>query len=122
MIVQFFHAKDFKQQFVSLSLVSQSFSIEVNLSGKHKRLGFASSYQTTITGSTFALWLFEKSTALFCSHLLSMIQACTHHSAIMVKLIIVFMWFLKMWRVFLSICMLNGHLRFGFVKQFCGCV
>jgi len=29
--------------------------------------------------------LFEESPAWFCSHLLSMIQACTHHSAIIVK-------------------------------------
>jgi len=43
--IQFFHAKNFKQQFVSHSLVSQSFLIDVNLSGKHQWLGFASPYR-----------------------------------------------------------------------------
>jgi len=39
MIAQFFHAKDFKQQFASLSPLSlKVFSIDVNLSGKHQRL------------------------------------------------------------------------------------
>jgi len=83
-IVQFFHAKDFKQHFVShFSL--KVFSIDVNISGKHQQQGCLFVSKATITGSSFAACCLDESPVWICSHLLAMIQACTHHSAIILK-------------------------------------
>jgi len=84
--MQHFHAKNFKQQFVSHSLYLKVFKlISTSLVGSSSGWDLSLLIETNKYRLKLFTRVFEESPAWFCSHLLAMIQSCSYDSVMFVK-------------------------------------